>query len=52
MAYTANLGSHQQITIANQGKQTLISLLSSTPGQQQSQSSSFTHRHIHITHFH
>ncbi len=42
MAYIANLGSHQQITIANQGKQTLITLLSSTPGQQQSQSSGFT----------
>ena len=42
MAYSANLGSHQQIMIANQGKQTLITLLSSTPGQQQSQSSGFT----------
>ena len=45
MAYSANLGSHQQIMIANQGKQTLISLLSSTPGQQQSQSSGFTTGH-------
>ncbi len=42
MAYTANLGSRQQIMIANQGNQTLITLLSTTPGQQQSQSSGFT----------
>ena len=42
MAYSANLGSHQQIMIANQGNQTLITLQSSTPGQQQSQTSGFT----------
>ena len=42
MAYTANLSSHQQVKIANQGMQTVITLQSSTPGQQQSQSSSFT----------
>ena len=42
MAYTVNLSSNQQLTIVNQGTQTLITLVSSSPGQQQSQSSSFT----------
>jgi len=42
MAYTANLTSNQQLTITLQGNQTNISLVSSSPGQQQSQNSSFT----------
>ena len=42
MAYTANLGGNQQLTIANQGTQTVITLFSSSSGQQQSQSSSVT----------
>ena len=42
MAYTANLTGNQQLTIALQGNQTTISLVSNSPGQQQSQSNSFT----------
>ena len=42
MAYTVNLGGNQQLTIINQGTQTVITLLSTNPGQQQSQSTSFT----------
>ncbi len=42
MAYTASLTGNQQLTIANQGIQTNITLISSSPGQQQSQSSSFS----------
>ncbi len=42
MAYTVNLNNNQQLTIVNQGTQTLITLVSSSPGQQQSQSSSVT----------
>ncbi|RMF21280.1 MAG: zinc ribbon domain-containing protein, partial [Cyanobacteria bacterium J083] len=42
MAYAVNLSSNQHLTVTNQGKQTLISLVSITPGQQQSQSSSIT----------
>lgn len=42
MVYTANLGNNQQVTIINQGKDTLITLLSSTPGQQQSQTNRFS----------
>ena len=42
MAYTANLGNNQQLTIVNQEKQTSIALFSSTPGQQQSQTSNLT----------
>ena len=42
MAYTANLTSNQRLTISLQGNQTNISLISSSPGQQQSQSTSFT----------
>ncbi len=40
MAYTVNLSGNQQLMIVNQGTQTLITLISSSPGQQQSQSSS------------
>ncbi len=42
MAYRAHLNGNQQLTIVNQGSQTLISLISNRPGQQQSQSNSFT----------
>ncbi|MGF1540669.1 MAG: zinc ribbon domain-containing protein [Pleurocapsa sp.] len=42
MAYRVNLSSSQQLTIVNQGNQTSISLISSSPGQQQSQNNSFT----------
>ncbi len=42
MAYTINLNGNQQLTVINQGIETLITLVSSSPGQQQSQSSSFT----------
>jgi len=42
MAYQATLNGTQQITILNQGIQTLITSSISNPGQQQSQSSSFT----------
>ena len=42
MSYTANLTSSQILAIANSGDRTNITLISSTPGQQQSQSSSFT----------
>ena len=42
MAYQATLNGTQQVTIINQGKQTQIILMASSPGQQQSQSSSFT----------
>ncbi len=42
MAYTVNLNNSQQLTVINQGTQTLITLVSSNPGQQQSQSNSFT----------
>ncbi|MBD2104660.1 zinc ribbon domain-containing protein [Leptolyngbya sp. FACHB-261] len=37
MAYTGDLGNGQQVYVENQGTQTLISLSSSSPGQQQSQ---------------
>ena len=40
MAYTVNLSGNQQLMIVNQGTQTLITLMSSSPGKQQSQSSS------------
>ncbi len=40
--YTVNLSGNQQLTLINQGTQTLITLVSSSPGQQQSQSSSLT----------
>lgn len=42
MAYSAVLGGSQQLTIANVGGQTQVSSKMSRPGQQQSQSSSFT----------
>lgn len=42
MAYTANLSANQQLYLENQGTQTLITLISSSPGQQQSQSSGLT----------
>ncbi|NJK55163.1 MAG: zinc ribbon domain-containing protein [Pleurocapsa sp. SU_5_0] len=42
MAYSANLGGYGQLAIANIGKQTQINLSISIPGQQQSQSSSFS----------
>ncbi len=42
MAYTVNLTSNQRLTITLQGNQTNINLVSSSPGQHQSQSSSFT----------
>jgi zinc-ribbon domain len=41
MAYTSDLGAGQHLTVENQGTQTLVTLNSSTPGQQQSQRSSF-----------
>ena len=42
MAYSATLGNSQQLVIANLAMQTQITLTMSSPGQQQSQSSSFT----------
>lgn len=42
MAYTANLTVNQQLTIINQGIQTVLSLISHSPRQQQSQTTSFT----------
>ena len=45
MAYTANLSANQQLTIENRDIQTSIALISSSPGQQQSQSSSVTTGH-------
>lgn len=42
MAYTANLNANQQLIIENRDIQTSIALISSSPGQQQSQTSSIT----------
>jgi hypothetical protein len=42
MAYMANLSSNQHLTLANRGRQTVITITSNSPGQQQSQSSSLT----------
>jgi hypothetical protein len=42
MAYSATLGGDQQLAIANLAMQTQITLTMSRPGQQQSQSSSFS----------
>lgn len=42
MVYRASLGSFHQLAIANLGGQTQVNLTLSRPGQQQSQSSSFT----------
>ena len=39
--YLGNLGSGQQVYLENQGTQTIVTLFSSSPGQQQSQSNSF-----------
>lgn len=41
VAYVGNLGSGQQVYVENQGTQTIISLMSSSSGQQQNQSTSF-----------
>ena len=41
MAYQATLNGTQQLTVINQGIQTQITLMTSSSGQQQSQSSSF-----------
>lgn len=41
MAYSVTLDGSGQLAIANLGEQTQINLSMSTPGQQQSQSSSF-----------
>lgn len=41
VAYVGNLGSGQQVYVENQGTQTIINLISSSSGQQQSQSTSF-----------
>ncbi len=41
MIYLSNLGANQQLYIENRGSQTLITLVSTTSGQQQSQSSSW-----------
>ena len=41
MAYVATLNDSQRIAIAQEGMQTKITLMTSRPGQQQSQSSSF-----------
>ena len=42
MAYTASLTGNRQLTISSMETQTTISLVSNSPGQQQSQTSSFT----------
>jgi zinc-ribbon domain len=42
MAYAATLNENQQLMVIEQGRQTLITLTSSSPGQQQSQSSSIS----------
>lgn len=42
MAYKANLSGNQKLIVVNQGTQTSITLTSSSPGQQQSSSNSFT----------
>jgi hypothetical protein len=42
MAYRAILSSERELTIVNRGNQTSIALVSSRPGQQQSQTNSFT----------
>jgi hypothetical protein len=42
MSYTANLNDYQSLAIANQDVQTILTLRSNSPQQQQSQSSSFT----------
>ncbi|VXD22829.1 conserved hypothetical protein [Planktothrix serta PCC 8927] len=42
MAYLCELGAGQRVYLENQGVQTLVTLISSSPGQQQQASSSFT----------
>jgi hypothetical protein len=42
MAYMAHLSSNQHLTVVNQEMQTVITVTSNSPGQQQSQSSSLT----------
>jgi hypothetical protein len=42
MAYMANLSSNQHLTVVNRGMQTVITVTSSSPGQQQNQSISLT----------
>lgn len=41
MAFTCDLGNGQQVYLENQGLQTIITMISSRPGQQQSQRTSF-----------
>ncbi|WP_366558311.1 hypothetical protein [Okeania sp. SIO3B5] len=41
MAYKCNLSNGQQVYIENQGMQTVVTLSSSTPGQQQQASTGF-----------
>ena len=45
MAYRTNLNAHQQLIIENRHIQTSLVLISSSPGQQRSQSSGFTTGH-------
>ncbi len=45
MAYRINLNAQQQLIIENRNIQTSLALLSSSPGQQPSQSSEFTTGH-------
>jgi len=42
MAYVCELGAGQRVYLENQGLQTIVTLVSSSPGQQQQASSSFT----------
>lgn len=42
ITYLGNLGSGQQVYVENQKTQTIVTLFSSSPGQQQSQSNSFS----------
>jgi hypothetical protein len=42
MAYVCELGTGQSVYLENQGAQTVVTLISSGPGQQQQASSSFT----------
>ncbi|BBD53679.1 hypothetical protein NIES204_09540 [Planktothrix agardhii NIES-204] len=42
MAYVCELGTGQSVYLENQGAQTVVTLISSSPGQQQQASSSFT----------
>lgn len=42
MAYLCNLGTGQQVYLENQGTQTIVTIMSGGPGQQQQASSSFS----------